>query len=131
MVRDGRDLTIVASGGILAVALEAADELSRSQGLTARVLSMHTVKPLDVGAIAAAARDTGGVLTLEEHTVEGGLGGAVAEALLERRAIPRAFVRVGLRGGFACAVGNQEYMRARYGLDTRGVVRAALGMLGK
>jgi len=131
LVQDGRDLTIVATGGILAVALEAAEELSRSHGLTVRLLSMHTVKPLDIGALAAAARETGGVLTLEEHTVEGGLGGAVAEALLEQRAIPRAFIRVGLRAGFSSAVGSQEYLRTVYGLDKRAVVGAALGMLGR
>lgn len=131
LVQDGRDLTIVATGGILAVALEAAEELSRSHGLTVRLLSMHTVKPLDIGALAAAARETGGVLTLEEHTVDGGLGGAVAEALLEQRAIPRAFIRVGLRAGFSSAVGSQEYLRTVYGLDKRAVVGAALGMLGR
>lgn len=130
-VREGRDLTIVATGGILAVALEVCDELSRSHGLTVRVLSMHTVKPLDIDAVVAAARQTGGVLTLEEHTVEGGLGGAVAEVLLERGAIPRAFSRVGLRAGFSSVVGSQEYLRRVYGLDRRAVVTAALAMLGR
>lgn len=130
-VREGRDLTIVSTGGILAVALDACDELSRSHGLTIRVLSMHTIKPLDIEALVAAAHQTGGVLTLEEHTVEGGLGGAVAEALLERGAIPRAFTRVGLRAGFSSVVGSQEYLRGVYGLDRPAVVTAALRMLGR
>jgi transketolase len=130
-VREGRDLTIVVTGGILAVALEVSDELSRSYGLTVRVLSMHTVKPLDIDAVVEAARGTGGVLTLEEHTVEGGLGSAVAEVLLERGAIPRAFARVGLRAGFSSVVGSQEYLRKVYGLDRCAVVTAALGMLGR
>ena len=82
IVRQGYDVTLAATGGILAEALAAADELA-GQGIEARVLSVHTIKPLDLDAFAAAAVETGGIVTLEEHTVEGGLGGAVAERLLE------------------------------------------------
>lgn len=129
VVREGADLAIVATGGILEVALEAAEELARLHRVQVRVLSVHTAKPLDVDAVAAAARETGGLMTLEEHTVEGGFGGAVAEALLERGAIPGCFLRVGLRAGFSAAVGSQSYLRAVYGLDRRSVVASALQML--
>jgi transketolase len=131
LVRDGTDLTIAATGGILEVALQAADDLAKQNQIETRILSVHTAKPLDITAIAAAARETGGILALEEHTVEGGLGGAIAESLLEMGVIPRAFVRAGLRAGFSSAVGSQEYLRRLYGLDRTGVVAQALKLLGK
>jgi transketolase len=128
-VRDGAHLTIAATGGILEVALEAAAELAKLHNVQARVLSVHTVKPLDTATLAAAARETGALFTLEEHTVEGGLGGAVAERLLELGVIPRAFRRIGLRAGFSSAVGSQNYLRSHYGLDSRGVVATILETL--
>jgi len=130
-IREGRDLTIAVTGGILEVALQAAEELSKQHRIETRILSVHTAKPLDVAALAEAARETGGILALEEHTVEGGLGGAIAEVLLELPVIPRAFARVGLRAGFSSAVGSQEYLRKLYGLDRVGVVAQALKLLGK
>jgi transketolase len=130
-VREGSDLTIAVTGGILEVALQAAEDLAKRHRIETRILSVHTAKPLDVEALAAAARETGGILALEEHTVEGGLGGAIAEALLELPAIPRAFTRAGLRAGFSSAVGSQEYLRRLYGLDREGVVAQALALLGK
>jgi transketolase len=131
LVRAGTDLTIAVSGGILEVALKAADELAKLHRIETRILSVHTTKPLDVPALENAARETGGILALEEHTVNGGLGGAIAENLLELGVIPRRFLRVGLRGGFASAVGSQEYLRKAYGLDAPAVVASALKMLGK
>lgn len=131
VVREGRDLTIAATGGILEVALAAAEELAGMHRIQTRVLSVHTVKPLDTASLAAAARETGGLITLEEHTVEGGLGGAIAESLLELGVVPRRFLRVGLRAGFSSAVGSQSYLRAHYGLDKAGVVAAVFKMLRK
>lgn len=131
VVREGSDLTIVVGGGILEVALQAAEELASAHKIETRILSLHTAKPLDVAAVTRAARETKGILVLEEHTVDGGLGGALAECLLELGEIPRAFRRVGLRGGFASAVGSQEYLRKNYGLDCPAVVSQALQMLGK
>lgn len=123
MIRDGADVTLAATGGILGEALLAADALE-ARGIRARVLSVHTVKPLDVAALSAAARETGGLVTIEEHTVEGGLGGAVAEALLESGAIPRFFLRIGLRAGFSSVVGSQQYLRTVYSLDAAAIARA-------
>jgi transketolase len=130
-VREGADLTIAATGGILEVALEAAEELATRHKVQTRILSVHTAKPLDTAAVVAAARETGGLVTLEEHTVEGGLGGAVAECLLEVGVIPQAFRRIGLRAGFSSAVGSQSYLRSLYGLDKAGVVATALDVLKK
>ena len=102
--------------------LRAAD-YARRQGIHARVLSVHTLKPLDADALCRAAIETGGIVTIEEHTVDGGLGGAVAEILLERGAIPAVFRRVGLRAGFSSIVGSQHYLRAHYQTDAAAIVR--------
>ncbi|MGZ8376242.1 MAG: transketolase family protein [Gemmatirosa sp.] len=128
-MREGQDVTLIATGGILAVAMRAAESLA-ADGISCRVLSMHTVKPLDEEAVLAAARETGGIVTIEEHTVVGGLGGAVAECCLEGGAAPRRFTRVGLRAGFSSIVGSQDYLRARYGLDAHAVVATVRQLLG-
>jgi len=123
-VRSGDDVTLIVTGGILAEALAAADSLLSEKSIKCRVLSMHTVNPLDVDAVLAAARETGGIVTLEEHTTNGGLGGAVAEACLDSNTAPRAFARLGVRGGFTSIVGSQEYLRRRYGIDRAGIAAA-------
>jgi transketolase len=126
--RDGDALTIVACGGIVGEALTAADALL-TQGIAVRVLSMHTIKPLDSDALMAASRDTGGILTVEEHVAEGGLGSAVAEALLDGGAPPRRFRRLALRGGFVSAVGSQEYLRHQCGIDAPAISLAVRQLL--
>lgn len=125
VVREGNDLTLISTGGMLGEAIRAADRLAE-RGVRARVVSMHTVKPLDLYAIRLAAQETGGILTLEEHTIEGGLGGAVAEACLENSWIPRFFRRIGLQSKFSSVVGDQDYLRRIYGLDAEAIVDAAL-----
>ena len=97
VVRPGSDLTIAAAGVMVARSVVAAQQLA-GEGVQCRVLDLHTVKPLDAGALAAATRETGAVVTAEEHTVLGGLGGAVAEALAERCPVP--VVRVGIADRF-------------------------------
>lgn len=121
-LREGRDATLVATGSILPVVLDAAERLARI-GLKCRVLSMPTIKPLDIEALADAARNTGGIFTVEEHTIDGGLGGAVAENLLEYGVVPQAFHRFGLRGGFATLVGSQAYLRKAYRLDAESIAQ--------
>ncbi len=119
-LRDGRDLTIIATGGIAGEALAAA-KLLAARGIQCRVVSMHTIVPLDTDALDAASRETGGIVTLEEHSVIGGLGGAVAEHCLESGNVPVHFARFGLRGGFSSVVGSQAYLRKVYGLDADSV----------
>ena len=128
-LREGRDVTLIATGGILGVALRAAEALG-DDGISCRVLSMHTIKPLDEEAVLAAARETGGIVTVEEHSVIGGLGGAVAECCLERGVPPRRFTRVGLRAGFSSIVGSQDYLRSRYGMDAHAVETTVRRLLG-
>lgn len=127
-LRSGSDLTLISTGGILSVALAAAEQLAAEHGIESRVVSMHTVHPLDQREVIAAARETGGIVTIEEHTILGGLGGAVAEACLDAGAAPRAFHRVGLREGFASVVGSQDFLRHRYALDAPAIVAAAVGV---
>src|SRR5579872_242418 len=129
-VREGRDLTLISTGGMLETAVHAAELLHRS-GAETRLLSMHTVKPLDADAIRAAARETGAVFTLEEHSVDGGLGGAVAELLAEAGDGPLTFRRFGLPSAFSPVVGTQEYLRAQHGLTAEAVASAIASILEK
>ena len=128
-VLDGSDVTLAATGGTVCEALCAAHILA-SHGVSARVLSVHTLKPLDNASLCAAARETQGILTIEEHAVEGGLGGAVAESLLESNAVPGFFTRLGLRSCFSSVVGSQTHLRKVYGLDAASIADAALARLG-
>ena len=129
-LRDGNELTIDATGGVLDEALRASDELDE-QGIRCRVLSIHTVKPLDRDALMDAARDTGGIVTVEEHTIIGGLGSAVAETLLESGVIPGFFRRIGLHDRFSSVVGSQSYLRDRFDLNAAAIVRQVRQLLAQ
>ena len=120
-MRMGSDVTIIACGIMVPRALAAAEALSE-EGISARVLDMHTVKPLDVNAVRAAADDTGAIVTAEEHSIIGGLGGAVCEAVCESH--PAPVVRVGVRDVFGRS-GKPDELLAAYGLTTEEIVKAA------
>jgi transketolase len=121
-MRDGSDLTLIASGGMLATAVHVADQLSE-KGLSVRLVSMHTVKPLDRNAVVRAATETRFVFTLEEHSIEGGLGGAVAEVMSELDSPRAPLKRIGLRPQFNNVVGDQKYLKSLHGLDEEGVMK--------
>jgi transketolase len=132
-VRDGNDLTLISTGGMLGVAVAAAEQLA-AEGVAARVLSMHTLKPLDEEAVLAAARETGTLVTLEQHSVLGGLGGAVAEVLAEAGVAapgggPVRCARIGVPSAFSPQVGSQAWLEARFGLDLPGVLTRVRGLL--
>jgi transketolase len=118
-LRDGRDLTLAATGGVVAHALAAAGELARG-GVEAAVLNVHTLKPIDAATLEDFGARTGGILTVEDHGVVGGLGGAVAEALAET-GIP---VRIHAVHGFGES-GTGEALYAKHGLDPAGIASAA------
>jgi transketolase len=121
LLREGRDLTIIANGLMVAAALDAAEQLA-GQGKQARVLDMHTVKPLDRAAVEAAARETGAILVAEEHLRHGGLGSAVAMCAAETCPVPMRFVTLGDR--FAES-GKGEELLEKYGLTAKDIVAAA------
>jgi transketolase len=122
-LRDGSDVTLISTGGMLQTAVKAADRLAAAN-IRARVVSMHTLKPLDTDEVVAALRETGGLFTLEEHSVIGGLGGAVAEVVAESN-LPRIpFKRLGMPSIFSPHMGSQEYMLAQHGLSDESVAAA-------
>ncbi|MFN2375149.1 MAG: transketolase family protein [Candidatus Binatia bacterium] len=119
-LREGNDLMIVASGGVLGGALRAAESLA-SEGLSVGVLNLHTIKPIDTDALQKAAAHCGRILTVEDHGVVGGVGGAVVEALAETRGVA---IRIhGVHGYGESGTGDELY--AKHGLDAAGIARVA------
>jgi transketolase len=129
VLRDGRDVALLSTGGMLATAVRVADLLA-DRGLGCRVVSMPTVKPLDTAAIEAAVRQTAVVATLEEHSVLGGFGGAVAEHVAELGAATR-LRRFGARDRFSHTCGDQEFHRRTNGLTPAQIVDALCAILGR
>lgn len=121
LLRHGGDLTIVACGLMVAAALEAAQTLSEG-GIEARVLDMHTIKPLDHDALERAAWETGAIVTAEEHLLDGGLGAAVARSSVERHPVPMAMV--GIDNRYAES-GTAQELLDKYGLTAHHIVKAA------
>jgi transketolase len=125
MLRPGSDVTLIANGVMVSRALDAADELAAG-GISARVLDMATASPIDREAIVAAANETGGIVTAEEHIVRGGLGGAVAEVVVSERPVP---MRILGFPGFA-PTGPTEFLLEHAGLTAAGIAAAALEIVG-
>ncbi|KAB0578022.1 transketolase [Fusobacterium naviforme] len=126
-MRDGSDLTIVATGLAVSSAMEAAEELHRD-GINARVIDIHTIKPLDRELILKAAKETGKIVTVEEHSVIGGLGAAVCELLSEE--LPTPVKRLGINDCFGES-GPAKELVAKYGLDGAGVYKSIKAWLQK
>lgn len=124
---DGKDLTIIATGLMVPYALEAKTILAE-MGIDARVINIHTIKPIDAELIIKAAKETGAIVTAEEHNIIGGLGSAVAEVLCENCPVPMA--RVGTRDVFGRS-GVPAKLFEIYGLDTKTIVEKAKEVLAK
>jgi transketolase len=124
-LREGRDLTFIATGAQVHACLEAASLLAE-RGIEARVVDMHTIKPLDEAEVRAAAAETGAILTVEEHNIIGGLGSAVAEVLVTCERLP--FRRHGIDDEFVL-IGPPAGLYAHYRLDAPGVRDVALELL--
>lgn len=124
---DGGDITLISTGAMLHETVAAAQILERS-GIHPRILSMHTIKPLDEAAVLAAARGAA-ILTIEEHSILGGLGGAVAEILAERDGPSVAFRRLGLPSKFMSLVGTQRVLKDANSLSAAGIADAAVALL--
>ena len=125
---EGRDLTIIAIGAGVFQAMQAARMLKADCGLNVRVLNMHTIKPLDKEAIKRAVDETGCIITVEDHVIQGGLGSAVAEVIAEHGR-PCKFKMLGHDNDFS-TIGLQEDLLSIAGIDANGVERAAAELLG-
>ena len=124
-LRDGNDVTLMANGILVERALDAAEILA-AKGIHARVLNVSSVKPLDSEAILDAARTTQGIVTVEEHSIYGGLGGAVAELVSQE--CPTRMKILGIPGVFA-PTGSSDFLLEHFGLTSTGIAHAAEGLI--
>ena len=125
-LREGSDVTLIATGTMVGRCLLAADAL-QEKGVSACVLEIHTLKPLDVDVVANAAKKTGAIVTAEEHSIIGGLGGAVAEALAEIH--PTPMIRVGINDRFPVTAKDADLLMDYLGLGVTDIVQASLDVI--
>ncbi|PIS28318.1 transketolase [Candidatus Saganbacteria bacterium CG08_land_8_20_14_0_20_45_16] len=125
--RPGKDVTIIACGLMVAKALEAAEELA-NENIDVRVVNMHTIKPIDKDLIIKCAKETGAIVTTEEHSIIGGLGSAVAEVIVENEVVPMG--RVGMRDTFGES-GKPDELLVKYGLTTQEIINSVKNVLGR
>ncbi len=126
-MRDGSDITIIAAGETVRVALDAEASLKEA-GVSCRVINMHTIKPLDEEAIIRAARETGRLITVEEHSIHGGLGAAVAEVVVQRHPVPMRILGIPDEPAIA---GKTSEVFNHYGISAGNIKKIALDMLGR
>lgn len=131
ILRDGSDATIIACGLMVARALDAAKVLKSNNGIICRVVDMFSIKPIDNSLVSACARDTGAIVTAEEHNTIGGLGSAVAESASETYPVP--IRRLGVRDTFGESARDEEInaLLEKYGLTTKEITRAVIECRGK
>ena len=127
VMREGKDITIIATGETVKPAIEASDEL-KELGIKCRVLNMHTIKPLDKEAIIKAAKETGHIITVEEHSIYGGLGAAVSEVVVQNAPVPMKIV--GIKDE-AAITGTSKEIFNYYGLRKENLVKLAKELIGK
>lgn len=125
----GCDLTIITCGGIIEECIKAASDL-RSHNIKARVISMHTIKPLDISAVIKSSEETGHIISVEEHNMYGGLSSAISEVIAKNN-LECKFNSVSLNDNYSAIVGSQEYLRSHYKLDRKTILQKSLNLLGK
>jgi transketolase len=121
VIKEGKDILFFVCGGILSEVIQAVETLEKD-GLSCSVVSVHTLNPLRSDVIVRLATMHSIVVTVEEHTVHGGLGGLMAETLLDSGCAPQRFLRIGLQGCFSSTVGSQAFLRKVYSLDKNAIV---------
>ena len=126
MLRAGDDITLMANGVLVAAACEAAKTLAAAEGISARVLNMSCVKPIDEEAVLDAARTTKGIITIEEASIYGGLGGAVAEIVVQHAPVKMRIM--GVPGVFA-PTGSEQFLLDHFSLNAAGIHQAAVELL--
>lgn len=129
LLREGRDVTLLGCGRLMANVVKAADLLG-AERIAARVVNMPTLKPIDRDMILRCARQTAGILTIEEHSLIGGLGSAVAEVLAEEGGAPVPFRRLGTPDAFCRLHAEHRELEEAFGLDAQGIARAAKALTG-
>ncbi|GAG74484.1 unnamed protein product, partial [marine sediment metagenome] len=122
LLRDGTDMTFIATGIMVARVLKAAKILEKEEKISVRVVEIHTFKPLDVDIVIRAAEETGAIVTAEEHSVIGGLAGAVAEVIAENKPIPME--RIGIKDTFTES-GQYNDLLEKYGMGIKHIIDAA------
>lgn len=125
-LRDGNDLTIIGAGPILYDAIMAAEELQKKYKISARVINLHTIKPIDEKAIIEAAKATGAFVTVEEHQTQGGVGGAIMEVLAQKFPIPVEMI--GMPNSFGES-GEPRELLDKYGMSASAIVKKAMAVL--
>jgi transketolase len=125
ILQKGSDITIIACGIMVQESLKAANELKK-QGISARVINMHTIKPIDKEIIINAAKETKGIITVEEHQIHGGLGSAVAEVVVENHPIPMKII--GVKDTFGESGSGPELLE-KYGLTSKQIIKEAINLL--
>ena len=128
-LREGTDITIIATGIAVLQAAEAADFLKENDGISVEVINMHTIKPIDREAVINAVKNSRRILTVEEHNVMGGLGSAVAEVIVES-GMACAFDKIGIPDEFSI-VGYPEDLYSHYKLDSNGIIEKVREIMGK
>ena len=127
-VCEGGDVSLLFAGPIGSEVMKAAEALEQ-EGIHCRVVSMHTIKPIDKEMIVDCAKNTGGIVTVEEHNIMGGLGSAVAEVLCDEGAAPKKFKRLAFPDVNVCKIGGQAWIRDQYGLQARGIADSVRALL--
>ena len=128
IVSEGKDITLMFAGPIGSEVVEAA-EMLKAEGINCRVVSMHTIKPIDKDMILDSAKNTGGIVTVEEHNLMGGLGSAVAEVLCDEGVSPAKFKRLAFPDVNVAKIGGQKWIRDQYGLQARGIADSVRQLL--
>jgi transketolase len=119
-IRTGSDVTLISTGGMLNTAVQVA-ELLEKEAISTRVLSMHTIKPLDSDAVSIAAQETKTIVSIEEHGSIGGLGSAISEVLAEMDGQKARFLKISIEDPFCKVIGSQEYLRKKHGLTVEAI----------
>ncbi len=128
ILKDGTDYTIIACGGVIEEALLAADSLDSNNNISCKVISMHTIKPIDNVLIQECVKNSKGIISLEEGNIAGGLGSVILEACLKNGEFPLKMKTLGINDEYVSIVGSQEYLRDTVGISKRFIVDAVLNM---
>jgi len=130
ILRKGSDITLVVAGGIAQEVMKAAEILS-SANIECRVVSLYSIKPIDIDVIRSACKDTLGIVTIEEGNLAGGVGSAILEACYDNEFSPKVFYRFGLNDKYSAIVGSQDYLRSYYGIDCDSLVFKIKSLINK